>query len=307
VLGQIPFGILLRSSSETTNANAPFLIKQFAISHVPNLSAWLAVKKLSETKRANESLIAWGDPAFSFQSQQPPSAMTDIRHIGLTRTSLNEKPNQVIAKVAVRYADIPPLPETREELVAIATTLQADPIKDLHLGADASRASVLQSNSTGELVRKKVVAFATHGLMAGDLPNLKQPALALAITDDAAQNPLDPLLSLEDVLGMRLNADWVILSACNTAAADGKADEALSGLARGFFYAGSRSLLVTHWAVESESAKELTTNTMKNYMANPMQRKAESLRQAMLTVMAMPQYQHPTYWAPYALVGDGGR
>ena len=108
-----------------------------------------------------------------------------------------------------------------------------------------------------------------------------------------------PFHTLEDVLGLKLNADWVVLSACNTAAADGRAEEALSGLARGFFYAGSRSLLVTHWAVESESAK--------HYAAKPQAAKAESLRQAMLKVMSLPQYAHPAYWAPYALVGDGGR
>ncbi len=121
------------------------------------------------------------------------------------------------------------------------------------------------------------------------------------------QNPFAPLLTLEDVLTLKLNADWVVLSACNTASADGKAEEALSGLARGFFYAGSRSLLVTHWAVESESAKALTTGTFAHYTANPQAPKAESLRQAMLQVMAMPRFSHPAYWAPYALVGDGGR
>jgi CHAT domain-containing protein len=81
----------------------------------------------------------------------------------------------------------------------------------------------------------------------------------------------------------------------------------MSGLARGFFYAGSRALLVTHWAVESESARMLTTETFRHYVANPTAPKAESLRQAMLQVMALPQYRHPAYWAPYSLVGDGGR
>jgi CHAT domain-containing protein len=108
-------------------------------------------------------------------------------------------------------------------------------------------------------------------------------------------------------LNLKLNADWVVLSACNTAASDGKGEEALSGLARGFFYAGSRSLLVTHWSVDSESAKELTTATFSHYTQNSKAPKAESLRQAMLTVMAQPQYAHPAFWAPYALVGDGGR
>ncbi len=108
------------------------------------------------------------------------------------------------------------------------------------------------------------------------------------------------------MLTLKLNADGVVLSACNTTAADGKAEEALSGLARGFFYAGSRSLLVTHRAVDSESAKLLTTATFEHYTANPQAAKAESLRQAMLKVMAMPRYSHPAYWAPCALVGDGG-
>jgi len=81
----------------------------------------------------------------------------------------------------------------------------------------------------------------------------------------------------------------------------------LSRLARGFFYAGTRSLLVTHWAVENESAKQLTTATFTHYTQNPQAPKAESLRQAMLTVMAQPKYAHPAFWAPYALVGDGGR
>jgi len=112
---------------------------------------------------------------------------------------------------------------------------------------------------------------------------------------------------LEDVLGLKLNADWVVLSACNTAGADGRAEEALSGLARGFFYAGSRSLLVTHWAVESQSAMLLTTRTFETYINNAKVSRSQALQQAMLHVMQNSQFAHPTYWAPYALVGEGGR
>jgi CHAT domain-containing protein len=211
------------------------------------------------------------------------------------------------APSAIKYSDIPALPETRDELLAIAKALNASTADDLRLGKQATRESVLEASKNGNLGNRRVVAFATHGLMTGDLPNLKQPALALAATGQESSNPLAPLLTLEDVLTLKLNADWVVLSACNTAAADGKAEEALSGLARGFFYAGSRSLLVTHWAVESESAKLLTTNTFAHYAAHPDAPKAESLRQAMLQVMENAEYAHPAYWAPYALVGDGGR
>lgn len=188
--------------------------------------------------------------------------------------------------------------------MGLARILGANPAKDLVLGAQATRQSVMEASKAGTLAKKRVVVFATHGLLAGDLPNLNQPALAMAANADGNASPL---LTLEDVLGLKLNADWVVLSACNTAGADGRAQEAMSGLARGFFYAGSRSLLVTHWSVESQSAMLLTTNTFEAYAKDPAITRAEALRQAMLKVMANKDYQHPAFWAPYALVGEGGR
>lgn len=316
-LSQLPFGVLLtrpaKLSGPADYAAAPWLIRQAAITQVPSVSAWLAGKQLAGAKPAPELLMGWGDPQFVADAatgqagQMGSSGAT--RNVLLTRAATLADPDsdKVISQGALRYGDIPPLPETRGELVAIAASLKADAGRDLRLGGQATRASVLQSNQSGELQNKKVLVFATHGLMAGDLPNLNQPALALAATGGDGQDPLAPLLTLADVLGLKLNADWVVLSACNTAAADGKAEEALSGLARGFFYAGTRSLLVTHWAVESESARQLTTATFAHYTQNPQAPKAESLRQAMLTVMARAEYSHPAFWAPYALVGDGGR
>jgi CHAT domain-containing protein len=307
VLGQIPFGVLLTQPFDKVNADAPWLIKQFAVTHVPSLSAWLAVKRFAKTNSAAEAFIAWGDPKFGIAAKVASDDATGTRHVALKRSVRSASIEIEPTRSALRYSDIPALPETRDELLSIASALHADPKHDLHLGERATKLSVLQSSTDGELQRKKVVAFATHGLMAGDLPHLSQPALALAGTGNEAKEPLSALLTLDEVLNLKLNADWVILSACNTAAADGRADEALSGLARGFFYAGSRSLLVTHWSVESESAKQITTKTMDYYTAHPTERKAESLRQAMLTVMGNPQYAHPAYWAPYALTGEGGR
>ncbi|WP_342618026.1 CHAT domain-containing protein [Rhodoferax sp. GW822-FHT02A01] len=304
-LGQIPFGLLLTQPTASAGADAPWLIRRYAVTHVPSLGSWLSIQKLARSKPAAEALIAWGDPQFS-TAKGPAAKPATTRHVTLTRAAVASDLEQAPAG-ALRYGDIPELPETRDELLSIARALRADSLSDLHLGAQATKTSVLQSNASGELVRKRVVAFATHGLMAGDLPHLTQPALALAAAGASDGNPLSALLGLDEVLNLKLNADWVVLSACNTAAADGKGDEALSGLARGFFYAGSRSLLVTHWAVESESAKELTSRTMQHYAASAQERKAESLRQAMIEVMAMPQFQHPAFWAPYALVGDGGR
>jgi CHAT domain-containing protein len=317
-LSQLPFAVLQTQPGGGSGQGAPWLIKQAAVAQVPSLSAWLALKNIAKSKPAAEAFIGWGDPVFSNTAiasglQGAPT----VRKVAMVRAALvddltidistDKMSTRATAPSALRYADIPPLPETRDELLAIAKTLRANERNDVLLGAFATRGSVLASSKNGLLASRRVVAFATHGLMAGDLPNLSQPALALAASSADAGNPLAPLLTLDDVLTLKLNADWVVLSACNTAAADGRAEEALSGLARGFFYAGARSLLVTHWAVEGESAKALTTATFEHYIANPQAPKAESLRQAMLKVMATPAFAHPAYWAPYALVGDGGR
>jgi len=301
-LAQIPFAALVTTPYSGDPAQAPWLIKQLAISHVPGASAWMALKQLSQAKPAAQAFMGWGDPLFD-ASQVAQAGNT--RHIELTR-SVPVTGGEELVSTALKYSQIPALPETRAEVQAIAQLLKADPQKDTHFGPDASRESVLQSSQSGQLAQRRVIIFATHGLIPGDLPNLRQPALALAANSAAETDPLAPLLTLQDVLSLKLNADWVVLSACNTAAAEGRAEEALSGLARGFFYAGSRSLLVTHWSVESESASLLTTGTFAHQIAHPGSRRAQSLRESMLKVMAQPQFAHPAFWAPYALVGEGG-
>jgi CHAT domain-containing protein len=141
----------------------------------------------------------------------------------------------------------------------------------------------------------------------GDIVGLDQPALAMAnpaLTDDRDN---DGFLTLEDVLGLKLNAEWVVLSACNTASSDGNASEAVSGLGRAFFYAGARSLLVSNWAVETVSARLLTTGLFRQQAGHPTMPRAEALRQSMLAVMNddKNQFGHPAFWAPFSLVGDG--
>ena len=300
-LAQLPFAVLPRKPAGN---DVSWLIRDVAISHVPTANGWLALKRLSKQPAAPQPMLAWGDPAFDPAAVVASAAAGTVRSVAVTRSVDGQQRNIMDASTYVAYSKIPPLPETRDEVLKLADILQADRRTDLILGHEATRASVLQQSARGQLAKKQVVVFATHGLLAGDLPSLNQPALAMAATKDAKESPL---LTLEDVLGLRLNADWVVLSACNTAGADGKAEEAMSGLARGFFYAGSRSLLVTHWSVESESAMALTTRTFSAYKANPAIRRAEALRQAMLETMKTPRFSHPAYWAPYALVGEGGR
>ena len=300
-LARLPFAVL------QTQARAPkrppaWLIQQVSLSQVPSVSAWLNLRAIKRQQIPSQALLAWGDPIFD-PRRNPVQNNSQLKPIASGNNGFEQEqtPGDVL------YHSIPALPDTRQELLNLAQALHANPQEDLVMGRDATRASVLAASKSGLLAQKKVVVFATHGLMAGDLPALTQPALAMSADGSEKTNALAPLLTLEDVLGLKLNADWVVLSACNTAASDGRANESLSGLARGFFYAGSRSLLVTQWAVESQSAKELTSRTFAHFSQTNSTPKSESLRQAMLEVMAEPRFAHPAFWAPYVLVGDSLR
>ena len=128
--------------------------------------------------------------------------------------------------------------------VSAAPALNA-PASDIHTGLEATETAVKQAS----LDQYGIVYFATHALVTGDLKAFAkakaEPALVLTIPDKPTDKD-DGLLQASEVSELKLNADWVVLSACNTAASDGVGAEALSGLARAFFYAGARSLVVSH-------------------------------------------------------------
>jgi CHAT domain-containing protein len=110
-----------------------------------------------------------------------------------------------------------------------------------------------------------------------------------------------------EIARLRLNADWVVMSACNTAAGEQAGAEALSGLARAFFYAGARTLLASHWAVDSGAAVLLTTSTFSAMARNRELGPAEAVRNSMRELMDQPAYVHPELWAPFVVIGEGSQ
>jgi CHAT domain-containing protein len=161
-----------------------------------------------------------------------------------------------------------------------------------------------------KLDQYRIVYFATHGLLAGEVAEYAklnaEPALVLSLPDKPTEFD-DGLLKASEVAQLKLNADWVVLSACNTAAEERPGAEALSGLARAFFYAGSRSLMVSHWEVETISAAALMTGTFDALAANPGLSNGEALRRSMLEMIdnaQHPQWAEPRFWAPFVVVGE---
>jgi CHAT domain-containing protein len=154
------------------------------------------------------------------------------------------------------------------------------------------------------------VYFATHALVAGEVEKFAkvraEPALVLTIPEKPTDED-DGLLRASDVALLKMNADFVVLSACDTAAGDKPGAEALSGLARAFFYAGARSLLVSNWEVDSESTVALMTGLFDALKNNPHLSHAEALRLSMLQMLgnsSKPEWAQPKFWAPFTVVGE---
>jgi CHAT domain-containing protein len=180
----------------------------------------------------------------------------------------------------------------------------------VNLGARATETRVKQLSADGTLSRAKVLHFATHGLIAGETAtlakSLAEPALLLTPPETATEQD-DGLLTASEVASLKLDADWVILSACNTASGDTIGGDALSGLARAFFYAGARALLVSHWYVDSAATVALVTKSFDALQADPKSGRAEALRRASLSLIKSgTRLAHPANWAPFIVVGEGG-
>jgi CHAT domain-containing protein len=205
------------------------------------------------------------------------------------------------------------LPDTGEELRGICETLGGDLAADVFTGRNASEHLVKTMN----LSDRRVVAFATHALIPGDLDGLDQPALALS-SPSVTGDKEDGLLTMTEVLRLKLNADWVVLSACNTGAAGGEGAEAVSGLGRAFFYAGTRALLVSMWPVETTSARLLTTGLFRFQQQDEKKSGSAALRKSILdliehqvlkdpeTGQTVAAFAHPMFWAPFVVVGETG-
>jgi len=293
----------------------PWLIRKHSITVLPSSGSLLTLRQLPAPDPQRRAYAGFGDPVFN-QNQAAllavgtsPSKGIATRAIRITKEASLDASQLTSATLEM----LQPLPDTREEVLAIARALNADPAQDVYLGRAASETSV----KTLDLADRRVLVFATHGLVPGDLDGLRQPALALSSPQVTGDSNSDGLLTMGEIMGLRLNADWVVLSACNTASGQGAGSEAVSGLGQAFFYAGTKALLVSNWPVESASARMLTTELFKQQEADPTLSRAVALQKSMLKLLdtgvyrdpktnqAVYAYAHPVFWAPFSLVGEG--
>ena len=298
-LTSLPPQILITSDpTEKTLKDQDWLVRSYGITVLPTVASLQILRQTSATSAAKKPMIAFADPLFSKQARVDAVQQVSIRGI----TSFY---NGTQIDVATIGENLPQLPGTCTEVEAIAKALEADR-SDITLGLNATETAVKQA----DLAQYRIVYFATHGLVSGELERFAQsqsePALVLTIPE----KPTDfdnGLPQASEIALLKLNADWVVLSACNTAADDKPGAEALSGLARAFFYAGARSLIVSHWEVDDEVTAQLMIHAFQASTRDATLSHAEALRQAMLAMIDNAKSDaaaNPRLWAPFVVVGE---
>jgi CHAT domain-containing protein/Flp pilus assembly protein TadD len=275
-----------------------WLIRKYSVTVLPSVASLKILRGDKSTIAAVKPMVGFGDPVFEKKMQ------TAGRIAALNR-SLTSFYRGMTADTSALAEALPALPETADELRAIGKILGAGS-EDIKLGEDASVTTVKKE----PIADYRVVYFATHALVAGEVEwfaKVKaEPALVLSIPEKPTEDD-DGLLRASDVATLKMNAEFVVLSACNTAAGDKPGAEALSGLARAFFYAGAKSLVVSHWEVDSDATVELMDGLFEALKANPRLSHAEALQASMLRMIAnstRPEWAQPQFWAPFVVVGE---
>jgi len=300
-LTSLPFHVLVTKRPDPASdpsdryRQAAWLLNDRAITVLPTVSSLRALRVFARTSRATRPFIGFGDP----QLQRPGAPVKPARSVQPYQSYYTG----TTVDIDRLRSGLPALPETANELRAVARDLGASD-RDVNLGPAATVTAV----KSMPLDQYRVVDFATHGLVAGEVGGLSEPALVLTLPDHPTVED-DGLLTASRIARLRLDADWAVLSACNTAAGDKPGAEGLSGLARAFFYAGARSLLVSHWPVDSAAAVKLTTGAFGELKRNPAIGRAEALRRSMQALIADRSSERnadPSVWAPFVLVGEGG-
>jgi len=308
-LTSLPLSVLVTAPPEGEDddpealRNTPWLSDQYALVQIPSLQSLQLLRSLQSKKAANDNeamrpFDGFGDPVLApvkrAAAGEGDTGFDDL----FVRGTRSAEGAGVVDLASLRK--LPSLPGTATELKNLRKSLDA-PESSIRMQAAATEAAVKDA----DLSSSRILAFATHGVLAGEITGAAEPGLVFTPPETASDKD-DGLLTASEITTLNLNADWVILSACNTASGDGKGAPGFSGLARSFFYAGARNLLASHWPVRDDVASTITVDTIDQQKTNTLSR-AQAFQKAMQNIRndsTDTTKAHPAAWAPFILVGD---
>ena len=291
-------------SSLTQYSTLHYLIDTYTLTYLPSASVLRSLSKYEKPGygKWSKPLIAFADPIFSEKEEEGAGGKQGVKGKGMSKET--ELTLQILTR-SRGGEELERLKESSQEAEAISNEVKGKK-EDIYLRERATEENVHKTN----LKESQYILFSTHGLLQGQFRGVAEPALVLTLIDNPPGR--DGFLMMSEVLGLDLNSELVILSACNTSGEGDKAGsgEGFAGLTRSFMYAGSKALWVTHWSVDSDAARDLMVNTFKNMN---QEARPEALRKAKLTMKSSSRQvgkatfslSHPYFWAPFVLVGEG--
>jgi len=287
-MARIPLGLLITKPA-TSFDDASWLSDRFSITRLPSISS-LSLAKNQAKPAYGEDFVGYGDPIL--QGSARP------QQVDLTKLFSFDSRGQTIANVAA-LRTLQPLSGTKFELQESARLFRSNRTI-LRLQKEATEAAF---KSDAAIPTARVVSIATHGLLPKDIGDGAQegglvfsPPQTPTITDDG-------LLTPSEILALNFRAEWIILSACNTATAE-QAGDTFSGLTRAFLFSGGTAVLASHWRVNDEATARLVSATLRMRVSNDRMTHAEALQAAMKEVRTDPRFQHPRYWAAFSVISN---
>jgi len=297
-LASLPFSALIEQSPQgKRNSQVDWMIRRLSISHAPSLRAFYVQRTTASAVKPPRAMLAFGNPVLTGQS--PSGARSGSGSLSALATSCRQDGS---ASGDLLRA-LPPLPDTADELAVVQRVL----------GSGGSQTRVYLSNEATEkrlreekLDEYRVLYFATHGLLPGELKCQAEPGLVLTPPATSNDRSDDGLLETSEIASLRLNADLVVLSGSNTAGRGTRfGGDALSALAESFFHAGARRLVMSHWQAPSRATSELMSGMFESLGSEFDTGPAHSLRSAQLTMISKEASAHPYFWAAFVVMGDG--
>jgi CHAT domain-containing protein/tetratricopeptide (TPR) repeat protein len=296
-LGVLPFEMLVLNDGGKVLADkkipyvseAEFFGDRNPISYYQSITALTLARTLGKHQKSGEKVLAMVDPIFSPDDSRLAKIEKDQRQ----KLLANLHKDILMSIQTQNNLTFPRLPLTGELGKSLKKADEAR--TDLHEGMQAKKQTLLEKDLSGY----GSVVFATHGYFGRDLPGIQEPVLVLTLLDQPKDQ--DGFLRLSEVMGLKINADIVALTACQTGLGRHISGEGTMGMGRAFQYAGAKSVLMSLWSVSETSSVKLVESFFKHLKEGKS--KLEALRLARKEIRDAG-YDHPFFWAPFILVGE---
>lgn len=310
VLQSIPFGALPVPIVNEGTAIQPPLITEHEIVSLPSASTLGVMRReLAGRQAAAKTLMIIADPVVDADSLVEYRPAKNVKPASTAKPAVAatgaSSASQMVATatgralrdfgVACAGMSIPPLPFSKQEAKAIEAFTRPQE-RQVWLGPAANREALLQA----DLTQYRIIHFATHGLLNSEHPDLSGLVLSLLDENGKEQNGI---LQLHEIYNLKLNADLVVLSACETAQGKDIRGEGRIGMTRGFMYAGAARVLASLWKVDDEATRDLMKLFYEKLLREKMS-PAAALRAAQLEMRRQKRWESPYFWSAFVLQGE---